>query len=75
MVVQLGLAMMLRGVLNASSPLTSGTTKGTSSSIRNALLLSIIIAPYFVMVSAYSFEVPAPADVKAMSTSLKSSLC
>ena len=75
MVVQLGLAMMPRGRFKASSALHSGTTKGTSSSIRKALELSIITAPYLVMVSANSFEVPAPAEVKAMSTSLKSSLC
>ena len=75
MVVQLGLAMMPRGRFSASSALHSGTTKGTSSSIRNALELSIITAPYLVIVSANSFDVPAPAEVKAMSTSLKSSLC
>ena len=74
-VVQLGLAMMPRGRFRASSALHSGTTKGTSSSIRKAELLSIITAPYFVMVSANSFDVPAPAEVKAMSISLKSSLC
>ena len=75
MVVQLGLAMMLRGVCLASAALTSGTTRGTSASMRNALELSIMIAPYFVMVSAYSFDTPAPADAKAMSIPLKSSLC
>ena len=53
MVVQLGLAMILRGVSKASAPLTSGTTKGTSASIRKALELSIISAPRAVMVSAY----------------------
>ena len=74
-VVQLGLAMMRRGQFSASSAFTSGTTKGTSSHMRNALELSIITAPCFVMVPANSSEVPAPADVKAMSTSLKSSLC
>ena len=75
MVVQLGLAMMPRGRFSASSGLHSGTTKGTSASIRNALELSIITAPYFVIVSANSLDVPAPAEVKAMSTPLKSSLC
>ena len=74
-VVQLGLAMMRRGQSNASAAFTSGTTKGTSSHIRNALELSIITAPYFVIVSANSSEVLPPAEVKAMSTSLKSSLC
>ena len=75
MVVQLGLAMIPRGRLRASSALHSGTTKGTSSSIRKALELSIITAPYLVMSSANSLDVPAPAEVKAMSTSLKSSPC
>ena len=75
MVVQLGLAMMPRGRLRASSALHSGTTRGTSASMRKADELSIITAPYLVMVSAYSLAVPAPAEVKAMSTPLKSSLC
>ena len=75
MVVQLGLAMMPRGRFSASSALHSGTTRGTSSSIRKALELSIMTAPCFVMVSANSFDVPPPALVKAMSTPLKSSLC
>ena len=74
-VVQFGFAMMPRGRLRASSGLTSGTTKGTSSSILKALELSIITAPYLVIVSANSFEVPPPAETKAMSMSLKSSLC
>ena len=75
MVVQLGLAIMPRGRFRASAALHSGTTRGTSSSKRKALELSIITAPYFVIVSANSFDVPAPAEVKAVSTSLKSSLC
>src|SRR3712207_7063176 len=73
-VVQLGLAIMPRGRTKASAALTSGTTNGTSSHIRKALELSIITAPYLVIVSANSSEVPPPAEVKAMSTSLKSSL-
>ena len=72
-VVQLGLAMILRGVSKASIPLTSGTTKGTSASMRNALELSIISVPLAVITSAYSRDVPAPAEAKAMSTPLKSS--
>ena len=74
-VVQLGFAIIPRGRFRASSGFTSGTTRGTFSSILNALELSIIIAPYLVIVSANSLEVPAPAEVKAMSTPLKSSLC
>ena len=74
-VVQFGLAIMPRGRFRASSAFTSGTTKGMSASIRKALELSIMTAPYLVIVSANSLEVPAPAEVKAMSTPLKSSLC
>ena len=74
-VVQFGLAITPRGRSNASSAFTSGTTKGTSASIRNALELSIITAPYLVIVFSNSLDVPAPAEVKAMSTPLKSSLC
>ena len=75
MVVQLGLAMMRRGASSASRPLTSGTTSGTSGSMRKALELSIISAPWRVIVSANSRDVPAPADVRAMSTPRKSLLC
>jgi len=75
MVVQLGLAMMPRGRFFASEAFTSGTTNGTSFSIRKAEELSIITAPYFVISSANSLEVPAPADVNTKSMSLKSSLC
>ena len=64
-VVQFGLAMIRRGAFFASSGLTSGTTSGTSASMRKALELSIITAPYFVIVSANSRDVPAPADVRA----------
>ena len=74
-VVQLGLAMMPFGLVSASSALHSGTTRGTSSSMRNALELSIMMAPCLVIVSANSLETLAPADVSAMSMSLKSSLC
>ena len=65
MVVQFGLAMMPRGRTRASSALHSGTTRGTSASIRKALELSIITAPCLVIVSANSRDVPAPADTKA----------
>ena len=51
--------MTPRGRSNASSALTSGTTKGTSVSIRKALELSIITAPYLVIVFSNSLDVPA----------------
>ena len=44
-VVQLGLAITPRGRTKASSALHSGTTRGTSSSMRKADELSIITAP------------------------------
>ncbi len=74
-VEQLGLAMIPLGRTKASSGLTSGTTRGTWGSIRKALELSIMMAPYLVMVSANSSDVPPPADTNAMSIPLKSSLC
>ncbi len=74
-VVQLGLAMIRRGAFFASAAFTSGTTRGTSSSMRNALELSIITVPWRVIVSANSRDVPAPADTRAKSTPRKSSLC
>ena len=66
---------MRRGASKASSGLTSGTTSGTSSSMRNALELSIMTAPWRVIVSAYSRETPAPAETNAISTPLKSDSC
>ena len=45
MVLQLGLAMMPFGRLAADSMFTSGTTSGTSGSIRQALELSMTTAP------------------------------
>ena len=75
MVVQLGLAMMPLGQMRASSLLISGTTSGMSTSIRKALELSIIMAPYLVMSLAYSFDMDAPAEVNAISMPSKSSLC
>ena len=43
--------------------------------MRKALELSIIIAPCFVMVSAYSFDTLPPAETNATSTSRKASSC
>ena len=67
--------MIRRGARFASAAFTSGTTNGTSSSMRNALELSIITVPWRVMVPANSREVAAPADTSAKSTPSKSSLC
>ena len=51
--------MTPRGRSNASAAFTSGTTKGTSASIRKALELSIITAPYLVIVFSNSLDGPA----------------
>src|SRR5437870_10430438 len=45
MVEQFGLATMPLGILFRASALTSGTTSGTSGSMRQALELSITMAP------------------------------
>ena len=45
MVEQFGLATIPFGICRSASALTSGTTSGTSGSMRQALLLSITIAP------------------------------
>ena len=66
---------MPRGRALASAAFTSGTTNGISVSMRNADELSIITAPNFVISSANSFEMLAPADVKTISIPLKSSPC
>ena len=75
MVVQFGLATIRRGQNLASRAFTSGTTKGTFSSILNADELSIIMQPNRVISSANSFETSEPADTKAKFISLKSSPC
>src|SRR5262245_18103159 len=47
MVEELGLATIPLGIFRSASALTSGTTSGTSGSMRQALLLSMTIAPAF----------------------------
>src|SRR5262249_6802873 len=69
-VVQLGQARMPRWC-RAARALISGTTSGTSGSIRNALDLSITVAPALTIINAYSFDCAEPAEQKAMSTPLK----
>ncbi len=74
MVVQFGLAMMPRGGLTASSGLTSATTSGTSASLRHAELLSTTTAPAAATFGAYSRDIVAPADMRAMSSPEKSAV-
>ena len=52
---------------------TSGTTSGTSSSMRKALELSIMTAPAAVTASRMALETPAPAENSAISTPSKDS--
>src|SRR5208283_474294 len=73
MVEQLGLAMIPLCFL-ISSGLTSGTTKGTSGSIRNCEVLSITTAPALAAIGAHILEISAPGEDKTMSTPLNTSL-
>src|SRR5690242_21091620 len=67
MVEQLGLAMI--PLCLATSPgLTSGTTNGTSGSIRQALELSTTTAPARAAIGLYSFETEAGVLDSTMST-------
>ena len=63
---QLGMEMMPLWSLR-SSPLTSGTTRGTSGSIRQAELSSMVIAPDFTAAGMRDFETSVVAEKKAMS--------
>jgi hypothetical protein len=72
-VEQFGLAMMyfFEKPL-AASALTSGTTSGTSGSIRQADELSMTTQPRAPILGEYSFDTEPPADIKQMSVSEKS---
>ena len=73
MVVQFGLAMIPFGHLATSPGLISGTTSGTSGSIRNAEELSITTAPAAAAAGANSSEMPPPALKRARSMPEKES--
>ena len=60
-VEQLGFAMIPL-CFKISSGLTSGTTSGTSGSIRNALELSITIAPRLAASGANVLDIEPPAN-------------
>ena len=72
-VEQFGLAMM-RFLAKPSSAcaFTSGTTSGTSGSIRQCEELSITTAPVAAMRGDQSFEIAPPADIRQMSVPAKS---
>src|SRR5271163_529495 len=67
MVVQLGLATMPLGMERNSPALASGTTRGTSGSMRQADELSITVAPAATSRGASSRETEAGAEQSARS--------
>ena len=73
-VVQLGLATMPFGIDPSASALTSGTTRGTSGSMRQADELSMTTAPAAATTGASSFEVAPPAENRAKSSPVKSAV-
>ena len=74
MVVQLGLAMMPLGGCDASSGLTSATTRGTSGSIRQAEELSTTTAPAAATLGAVAREAVLPLENRARSRPEKSAV-
>ena len=66
-VVQFGLATMPFGIDRSASAFTSGTTSGTSGSIRQADELSITVAPAAATRGASARDAVAPAENRAMS--------
>ncbi len=71
-VEQLGLAMMFLGSLLTASGFTSGTTSGTSGSMRKWLELSMTMGPAAPIFSPQAFEIDPPALISTMSTVEKS---
>ena len=69
-VEQLGMEIMPRWC-STSSPLTSGTTKGTSGSMRKYELSSITNAPFCTAMGPNSPLSAVETDMKAMSTPVK----
>ena len=67
-VVQLGLATMLRGISSSAWALTSGTTSGTCGSMRQADELSTTTAPASATRGARTLEVAPPAENRTMSS-------
>ncbi len=64
-VVQLGLATMPFGVESRAAALTSGTTSGTSGSMRHAEELSTTMAPASATRGARRFDAAPPAEKSA----------
>src|SRR5215469_882314 len=75
MVEQFGLAMMLRFLYCATAlGLTSGTTSGTSLSMRNCDVLSTTTQPALPARGAWTADTFEPGENSAMSTPVKSKL-
>ncbi len=72
-VVQFGLAMMPFGRLATFSGLTSGTTSGTSGSIRNAPELSTTTAPRATATGAHCADTSSGTSNMATSMPSKTS--
>ena len=66
-VVQFGLATIPLGIESRACSLASGTTSGTSGSMRQAEELSITVAPAAATRSARARDVVAPAENSARS--------
>ena len=67
-VVQFGLATMPLGIAVSAAAFTSGTTSGTSGSMRQAEELSITVTPASATRGASAREAVAPAEKSAMSS-------
>ena len=74
MVEQFGLAMMPRRMRDSASGFTSGTTSGTSGSMRNWLVLSITMHPASAARGAWIADTAAPGLNRPMSQPAKSKL-
>ena len=74
MVVQFGLPTMPFGIEASASAFTSGTTRGTSGSIRHADELSITMAPAAATRGASTREAAPPHEKRAMSRPAKSAV-
>ena len=72
MVEQFGLATMPRRMRPSASGFTSGTTSGTSGSMRNWLVLSITMHPASAARGAWMAETAAPGLNRPMSQPAKS---
>src|SRR6266851_6717222 len=68
MVEQFGLATIPLGIRDRASALTSGTTSGTSGSMRQALELSTTMAPALAAIGLYSRLIAAGVLERTMST-------